>query len=411
MTKRRVVVTGLGVLCPIGNTADAAWASALAGRSGAATIDSFDTVGQSVTIAAAVKDFDVEPYMARREARRLDTFIQYGMAAGIQAVRDAGLEDAADDGDRIGVAIGSGIGGINTIEATHSTYLNRGASRVSPFFVPSSVINMIAGNLSIRYGFRGPNLALVTACTTGTHNIGLGTRLIEYGEADVMVVGGSEQATSPVTVAGFASMRALSTRNDDPERASRPWDRDRDGFVLGDGAAVLVLEEHERARARGADIYCEVAGFGMSGDAHHITSPPDDGHGAVASMQNALNDAGLNPDDVQYINAHGTSTPQGDIAETLSIKAVFGDDTKVAVSSSKSMIGHLLGAAGAVEAVFTILAIRHQTVHPTINLDNPDDACDLDYVPHEPRQMPIRAALSNSFGFGGTNGTLIFSAV
>ena len=411
MTKRRVVVTGLGVLCPIGNTADAAWASALAGRSGAATIDSFDTVGQSVTIAAAVKDFDVEPYMARREARRLDTFIQYGMAAGIQAVRDAGLEDAADDGDRIGVAIGSGIGGINTIEATHSTYLNRGASRVSPFFVPSSVINMIAGNLSIRYGFRGPNLALVTACTTGTHNIGLGTRLIEYGEADVMVVGGSEQATSPVTVAGFASMRALSTRNDDPERASRPWDRDRDGFVLGDGAAVLVLEEYERARARGADIYCEVAGFGMSGDAHHITSPPDDGHGAVASMQNALNDAGLNPDDVQYINAHGTSTPQGDIAETLSIKAVFGNDTKVAVSSSKSMIGHLLGAAGAVEAVFTILAIRHQTVHPTINLDNPDDACDLDYVPHEPRQMPIRAALSNSFGFGGTNGTLIFSAV
>ena len=411
MTKRRVVVTGLGVLCPIGNTADAAWASALAGRSGAATIDSFDTVGQSVTIAAAVKDFDVEPYMARREARRLDTFIQYGMAAGIQAVRDAGLEDAADDGDRIGVAIGSGIGGINTIEATHSTYLNRGASRVSPFFVPSSVINMIAGNLSIRYGFRGPNLALVTACTTGTHNIGLGTRLIEYGEADVMVVGGSEQATSPVTVAGFASMRALSTRNDDPERASRPWDRDRDGFVLGDGAAVLVLEEYERARARGADIYCEVAGFGMSGDAHHITSPPDDGHGAVASMQNALNDAGLNPDDVQYINAHGTSTPQGDIAETLSIKAVFGNDTKVAVSSSKSMIGHLLGAAGAVEAVFTILAIRHQTVHPTINLDNPDDVCDLDYVPHEPRQMPIRAALSNSFGFGGTNGTLIFSAV
>ena len=411
MTKRRVVVTGLGVLCPIGNTADAAWASALAGRSGAATIDSFDTVGQSVTIAASVKDFDVEPYMARREARRLDTFIQYGMAAGIQAVRDAGLEGAADDGDRIGVAIGSGIGGINTIEATHSTYLNRGASRVSPFFVPSSVINMIAGNLSIRYGFRGPNLALVTACTTGTHNIGLGTRLIEYGEADVMVVGGSEQATSPVTVAGFASMRALSTRNDDPERASRPWDRDRDGFVLGDGAAVLVLEEYERARARGADIYCEVAGFGMSGDAHHITSPPDDGHGAVASMQNALNDAGLNPDDVQYINAHGTSTPQGDIAETLSIKAVFGNDTKVAVSSSKSMIGHLLGAAGAVEAVFTILAIRHQTVHPTINLDNPDDACDLDYVPHEPRQMPIRAALSNSFGFGGTNGTLIFSAV
>ena len=411
MTKRRVVVTGLGVLCPIGNTVEEAWTSALAGRSGAATIDSFDTEGQSVTIAACVKDFDVEPYMARRDARRLDTFIQYGMAAGVQAVRDAGLENAADDGDRIGVAIGSGIGGINTIEATHSTYINRGASRVSPFFVPSSVINMIAGNLSIKYGFRGPNLALVTACTTGTHNIGLGTRLIQYGEADVMVVGGSEQATSPVTVAGFASMRALSTRNDDPERASRPWDRDRDGFVLGDGAAVLVLEEYERAKARGANIYCEIAGFGMSGDAHHITSPPDDGHGAVGSMQNALNDAGLNPSDVQYINAHGTSTPQGDIAETLSIKAVFGEDTKVAVSSSKSMVGHLLGAAGAVEAVFTILAIRDQTVHPTINLDNPDEACDLDYVPHEAREMAVRAALSNSFGFGGTNGTLIFSAV
>ena len=410
MSKRRVAVTGLGMLSPIGNTVDEGWRNALGGTSGAALIADFDTSGHSVTISAAVKDLAVEDYLDRKEARRLDRFIQYGLIAGIQAVRDADLEDAGD-GERIGVAIGSGIGGINTIEDTHSTCLDRGPGRVSPFFVPSSIINMIAGKLSMMYNFRGPNIAVVTACTTGTHNIGLGMRAIQYGDADVMVVGGAEQATSPVTVAGFASMKALSTRNDDPEAASRPFDRDRDGFVLGDGAGVLVLEEFERARARGANIYGELAGFGMSADAYHITSPPDDGHGAVASMHNALADAQLGPDDIDYINAHGTSTPQGDVAETLSIKAVFGDSTDVAVSSTKSMIGHLLGAAGAVEAIYSVLAIANGVAPPTINLDNPDPECDLDYVPHSPREMQIGAALSNSFGFGGTNGTLIFTAV
>ena len=411
MSKRRVVVTGLGLLSPIGNSVSEAWDNAIAGKSGAATIDSFDISGQSVTISASVKDAPVTDYIDRKEARRLDHFIQYGLVAGIQAVRDAGLEDASSDAERIGVAIGSGIGGINTIEATHSVCMNRGPSRVSPFFVPSSVINMISGNLSIKYGFRGPNIAVVTACTTGTHNIGFGMRMIQHGEADVMVVGGAEQATSPVTVAGFAAMKALSTRNDDPELASRPWDRDRDGFVLGDGAGVLVLEEYQRAKARGANIYCEVVGFGMSADGWHITSPPDDGRGAVASMRNALADAGLNTEDIDYINAHGTSTPQGDIAETLAIKAVFGDDTAVPISSTKSMIGHLLGAAGAVEGIFSVLAIANRIAPPTINLDNADPACDLDYIPHVPREMPIQAALSNSFGFGGTNGTLIFAAV
>ena len=409
MSRRRVAVTGLGLLSPIGNTVAEAWDAALAGKSGAASIDAFDTAGHSVTIAAGVKDLAVQDYMDRKEARRLDPFIQYGMIAGIQAVRDAGLEDVGDDAERVGVAIGSGIGGINTIEATHSVCLDRGPGRVSPFFVPSSVINMISGNLSIKYGFRGPNIAVVTACTTGTHNIGIGMRMIQHGEADVMVVGGSEQATSPVTVAGFASMKALSTRNDDPERASRPWDRDRDGFVLGDGAGVLVLEELERAKRRGANVYCELKGFGMSADGWHITSPPDDGRGAVASMNNALADAELDVGAVDYINAHGTSTPQGDIAETLAIKSVFGADTCVAVSSSKSMIGHLLGAAGAVEGIFSVLAVAKQVAPPTINLDNPDPECDLDYVPHEPRAMSIGAALSNSFGFGGTNGTLIFT--
>ena len=411
MSKRRVAVTGLGLLSPIGNTVNEAWENALAGKSGAAKIASFDTEGQSVTIAANVKDLAVTDYIDRKEARRIDPFIQYGMVAGIQAVRDAGLEQADGDAERIGVAIGSGIGGINTIEATHSVCLNRGPGRVSPFFVPSSVINMIAGNLSIKYGFRGPNIAVVTACTTGTHNIGIGARMIQHGEADVMIVGGSEQATSPVTVAGFASMKALSTRNDDPERASRPWDRDRDGFVLGDGAGVMVLEEYERAKARSANIYCELTGFGMSADGWHITSPPDDGRGAVASMRNAMTDAALNAEEIDYINAHGTSTPQGDIAETLAIKSLFGADTKVAISSTKSMIGHLLGAAGAVEGIFSVLALAKQVAPPTINLDNPDPACDLDYIPHQPREMPIRTALSNSFGFGGTNGTLIFQAV
>jgi len=398
----------MGLLSPIGSSLDLAWENALAGKSGANRIDLFDAEDYSVKICASVKDFEVEEYFNKKEARRLDKFIQYGMAAGVQAIADAGLEAEPADASRIGVAIGSGIGGINTIEDTHSVLLKGGPRRVSPFFIPASVINMISGNLSIRYGFKGPNIAIVTACTTGTHNIGFGGRMIQYGDADVMVVGGAEQATAPVSMAAFASMKALSTRNDEPELASRPWDRDRDGFLLGDGAGVLVLEEYERAKARGAKIYCEVAGFGMSGDAYHITSPAEDGAGAVASMHNALNDAGMNPDEVDYINAHGTSTPLGDVAETMAIKEVFGADTKVAVSSSKSMIGHLLGAAGAVEAIFSILSVANDVIAPTINLDNPGEGCDLDYVPKTARDTEVRAALSNSFGFGGTNGTLIF---
>ncbi len=411
MSKRRVVVTGLGMLSPIGNDVSTSWQSAVAGKSGAAPIDSFDASEHSVRISAAVKGFDPTGFLDRKEIRRIDPFVQYGLVAAIQAVNDAGLPDHPDDAPRYGVAIGSGIGGINTIEETHTTLLEKGPGRVSPFFVPASVINMIAGNLSIRYGYKGPNLAVVTACTTGTHNIGLGARLIQYGDADVMVVGGAEMATSPITLAAFGSMKALSTRNDEPEKASRPWDRDRDGFLLGDGAGVLVLEEYERARARGAKIYCEVAGFGMSGDAFHITGPTEDGEGSAAAMANALSDAGLNPDQIDYINAHGTSTPLGDVSETKGIKRVFGADTRVPVSSNKSMIGHLLGAAGSVEAIFTVLAIEHQVLPPTINLDNPGEACDLDYVPHTARDAKVRAALSNSFGFGGTNGTVVFSAL
>ena len=408
MNKRRVVITGMGLITPIGNTAQETWASALEGRSGGNLIEHFDTSDFGVKIGANVKNFDVEQYLDRKEARRIDVFIQLGIAAGVQAIDDAGIADMVES-DRVGIAIGSGIGGINTIEDTHSTLLKSGPRRVSPFFVPASVINMISGSLSIRYGFRGPNIAIVTACTTGTHNIGFGARMIQHGDADVMVVGGAEWATSPVTIAGFTSMRALSSRNEDPERASRPWDRDRDGFLLGDGAGVMVLEEYERAKARGAEIYCELSGFGMSADAHHITSPPDDGRGAVASMTNALLDANMNAEQIQYINAHGTSTPQGDVAETKSIKAVFGTNTRVAVSSTKSMVGHLLGAAGAVEGAVCALALRHQVAPPTINLDHPGDDCDLDYIPHTARDMTIDAALSNSFGFGGTNGTLIFS--
>ena len=408
MNKRRVVVTGMGLITPIGNTVQETWASALEGRSGGNLIEHFDTSDFGVKIGASVKNFDIEQYLDRKEARRIDVFIQLGIAAGVQAIDDAGIADMAES-DRVGIAIGSGIGGINTIEDTHSTLLKSGPRRVSPFFVPASVINMISGSLSIRYGFRGPNIAIVTACTSGTHNIGFGARMIQYGDADVMVVGGAEWATSPVTIAGFTSMKALSSRNEDPERASRPWDRDRDGFLLGDGAGVIVLEEYERAKARGAEIYCELNGFGMSADAHHITSPPDDGRGAVASMTNALVDANMNAEQIHYINAHGTSTPQGDVAETNSIKAVFGANTQVAVSSTKSMVGHLLGAAGAVEGAVCALALRHQVAPPTINLDHPGDDCDLDYIPHTARDMTIDAALSNSFGFGGTNGTLIFS--
>lgn len=411
MTKRRIMVTGIGMLTPIGNDVASSWRNALEGKSGAALIEHFYTEDYSVKISTSVKDFDATIYMDRKEARRLDLFIQYGLAAGIQAIQDAGLSAHPVDAHRYGISIGSGIGGINTIETTHSTLLKSGPRRVSPFFVPGSVINMIAGNLSIRFGFTGPNLAVVTACTTGTHNIGFGARMIQYGDADVMIVGGAEFATSPITVAAFGTMKALSVRNDDPERASRPWDADRDGFVLGDGAGVLVLEEYERAKARGANIYCEVAGFGMSGDAFHITSPTDEGVGGAASMANALADAGINTEEVDYINAHGTSTPLGDVSETKGIKQIFGDDTKVAISSSKSMIGHLLGAAGSVEAIFTILAIKHQVLPPTINLDNPGEGCDLDYVPNTARESRVRVGLSNSFGFGGTNGTLIFQQV
>ena len=399
----------MGMLTPIGNTVKDSWEAALAGRSGVVENPHFDTEGYATKICATVKDFDASAYLDRKEARRIDMFIQLGLAAGIQAVEDAGLTSEESDRHRIGVAIGSGIGGINTIEDTHNTLNKSGPRRVSPFFVPGVVINMIAGNLSIRYGFTGPNIAVVTACTTGAHNIGFGARMIQHGEADVMVVGGSEHATSPITVAAFNSMKALSTRNDEPERASRPWDEDRDGFVLGEGAGVIVLEEYERAKARGAEIYAELIGFGMSGDAFHITSPAEDGAGGIACMKNALQDAQIPADKVGYINAHGTSTPLGDVAETLMVKEIFGAASNVSVSSTKSMIGHLLGAAGSVEAIFSILALKDNVCPPTINLDNPGEGCDLDYVPHEAKDKPLEATLTNSFGFGGTNGCLIFA--
>ena len=412
MSGRRVVVTGLGMLSPLGLDVASSWSGILAGQSGAATIETFDVSDYSVQFAATVKGFDPTLYMDAKEARRVDVFVQYGLAAASQAIEDAGLTDIPEaEGDRYGVAIGSGIGGISTIEKTHETLLKSGPRRVSPFFVPGSVINMISGNVSIRYGMRGPNLAIVTACTTGTHNIGMAGRLIRDGDVDVMVAGGAEMATSPVPLAAFSSMKALSQRNDDPTAASRPWDRDRDGFVLGDGAGVVVLEEYEHAKARGATIYAELAGFGMSGDAFHITSPPEDGAGAVAAMRNALRSAGMDPSEVGYINAHGTSTPQGDVAETQAIKTVFGAKPELAVSSTKSMIGHLLGAAGSVEAIFSILALRDGVLPPTINLENPGEGCDLDYVPGTAREVSVKAALSNSFGFGGTNGTLIFRSV
>lgn len=411
MSGRRVVVTGLGMLTPVGLDVAESWGAVLKGRSGAATIEHFDASDYSVRFSASVKGFDVTKYMEAKEARRVDVFVQYGMAASIQAIEDAGLEVDPARADRYGVSVGSGIGGIVTIENTRDTLTKSGPRRVSPFFVPGSIINMISGNISIRYGMQGPNLALVTACTTGTHNIGLGARLIRDGDVDVMVAGGAEMATSPVALAAFSSMKALSQRNDDPEAASRPWDRGRDGFVLGDGAGVIVLEEYEHAKARGAKIYAELTGFGMSGDGYHITSPPEDGAGAVASMRNALRDARMDPSEVQYINAHGTSTPAGDLAETRAIKTVFGDKPELVVSSTKSMIGHLLGAAGSVEAIFSILALRDQVAPPTINLDDPDDECNLDYVPHQAREMPITGALSNSFGFGGTNGTLVFRRI
>jgi 3-oxoacyl-[acyl-carrier-protein] synthase II len=409
VTKRRVVVTGLGIVSPVGNNVADAWRNLLDGKSGAAPITSFDVSDFSVRFAATVKDFDVSPYISPKEAKKMDTFIHYGIAAGCQAIEDAGLEVTEANAERIGVAIGSGIGGLPGIEKTHGVYAKSGPRRISPFFVPSCIINMISGNLSIKYGLKGPNIAIVTACTTGTHNIGDAGRMIAYGDADVMIAGGAEMATCPTGLGGFAAARALSTRNDDPEAASRPWDADRDGFVLGDGAGVVVLEELEHAKARGAKIYAELAGYGMSGDAYHMTLPPAGGEGAMRCMQMALRDAGLAPDEVDYVNAHGTSTPAGDKAETDAVKNTFGDHAyKIAVNSTKSMTGHLLGAAGGVEAVFSILAIDDQVSPPTINLDTPDPECDLDYVPNTAREMKIDVALSNSFGFGGTNGTLLF---
>ncbi len=412
MPRRRVVVTGLGLITPLGNSVKDSWDGILAGKSGIAPIEHFDTTGFTTQFGGSIKGFDVSEYMPAKDARKMDTFIQYGMAAAIQAVTDSGLECTEENASRIGVAVGSGIGGLPMIEANHINLQQKGPRKISPFFVPGSIINMISGNLAIRYGFQGPNIAITTACTTGTHNIGYSARTIAYGDADVMIAGGAEMATTPLGLGGFAAARALSTRNESPETASRPWDADRDGFVLSDGAGVLVLEEYEHAKARGATIYAELTGFGMSDDAYHMTSPPEDGRGAAASMANAIKDAGLNPEQLDYINAHGTSTPAGDIAESRAVEKVMGDAAKnVAVSSTKSMIGHLLGAAGAVEAVFSVLAIRDQVAPPTINLENPAEGCNLDYVPHTARNMKIEHALSNSFGFGGTNGSLLFSKV
>ncbi len=409
MSDRRVVVTGIGMLTPLAPTVDESWRLMREGCSGIATIESFDAGEFPVSIAGEVPAFDIAEYLPPKEARRMDGFMQHGLVAGMQAVHDSGFEVTDENRHRVGVAVGSGIGGIVTIETCHDVVNTRGPGRVSPFFVPSCIINMVAGHLSIMYGLQGPNIAITTACTTGTHNIGFAARMISHGDAEIMLAGGAEKSTGPTTMAGFAAMKALSTRNDDPQAASRPWDLDRDGFVLSDGAGVLVLEEFEHARARGAKIYCEVSGFGMSADASHITSPAEGGTGAVASMRNALNDAGIDAADIDYINAHGTSTPLGDVAETRAIRTVMGAAADgVAVSSTKSMIGHLLGAAGAVEAIIAVLAVRDGVAPPTINLDHPGEGCDLDYVPHTARELDIRYALSNSFGFGGTNGTLIF---
>ncbi|WP_413483851.1 beta-ketoacyl-ACP synthase II [Shewanella baltica] len=412
MSKRRVVVTGLGLVTPVGNTVDTTWKALLSGKSGIAPITKFDASEFTTRFSGSVKDFDVEQYLTKKDARKMDLFIQYGMAAGIQAIQDSGLDMSKENPGRVGTAIGAGMGGMWLIEQNHSALINGGPRKVSPFFVPSTIINMISGHLSIMFGMKGPNFAVTTACTTGVHNIGFAARTIAYGDADVMVAGGAEDVTSPLGVAGFGAAKALSTRNDDPTAASRPWDKDRDGFVIGDGAGVMVMEEYEHAKARGATIYGELVGFGMSGDAFHMTSPPSDGAGAAAAMVNAINDAKLSLDQIGYINAHGTSTPAGDKAEAAAVKSVFGDHAyKVLVSSTKSMTGHLLGAAGAVEAIFTLLALRDQVVPPTINLDNPDEGCDLDFVAHTARDVKMDYALCNSFGFGGTNGSLLFKKV
>jgi len=407
---RRVVVTGLGMVTPVGHTVAETWENILAGKSGVATIDTFDVSAFTTRFSASVRGLDISPFLSTKEARKQDVFVQYGMVAGIQAMQDSGLEVTEQNAARLGCSIGSGIGGIGQIEKNSDIIRDSGPRKISPFFVPGSIINMISGNLSVKYNLRGPNLAVVTACTSGTHNIGLGARLIAQGDADAMLVGGAEMATTPVGLGGFSAARALSTRNEEPERASRPWDKGRDGFVLGDGAGVIMIEEYEFARARGARIYAELCGFGMSGDAHHMTLPPDDGRGAADSMRNAIADAGISADKIDYINAHGTSTVAGDLAESRAIETVMGGAAaQVAVSSTKSMIGHLLGAAGAVEAIFSILALRDQVAPPTINLDDPEEGCNLNYVPHTAQERNIQWVLSNSFGFGGTNGSLLFS--
>jgi len=410
---RRVVVTGLGMLSPLGNTPETTWENLLLGKSGISNIDHFDTSEYTTKFAGLVKDFDAQNYMERKEAKKMDLFIQYGVAAGVQAIKDSGIEVNDENAPRIGVAVGSGIGGLGLIEQNHEKMLKAGSpKRLSPFFVPSTIINMISGHLSIMFGLQGPNISITTACTSGVHNIGHAARMIAYGDADVMVAGGAEKASTTLGMGGFGAARALSRRNDNPQAASRPWDKDRDGFVLGDGAGVIVVEEYEHAKARGAKIYAELIGFGMSGDAYHMTSPPADGAGAARAMQNALNDAKLNANQIGYINAHGTSTPAGDIAETNAVKSIFGADAyNVLMGSTKSMTGHLLGAAGAVEAIFSIQALIDGVVPPTINLDNPDEGCDLDYIRGSARDIDLNYVLCNSFGFGGTNGSLIFKKV
>jgi 3-oxoacyl-[acyl-carrier-protein] synthase II len=407
---RRVVVTGMGMVSPVGHTVAETWENILAGKSGAAPIETFDVSAYNTRFSASVRNFDISAYLAPKESRKMDVFVQYGMAAGIQAMRDSGLEVTEENAPRIGCSIGSGIGGIGQIEKNAEILKQGGPRKISPFFVPGSIINMISGNLSVMYNLQGPSLAIVTACTSGTHNIGLGARLIALGDADAMLVGGAEMATTPVGLGGFSAARALSTRNDDPEAASRPWDRDRDGFVMGDGSGMLMIEEYESAKARGAHIYAELKGFGMSGDAYHMTLPPEDGRGAAASMNNAIRDAEVPLDKINYINAHGTSTNAGDVAESRAVESVLGSlASQVAVSSTKSMIGHLLGAAGAVEAIFSILALRDQVAPPTINLDNVEEGCNLNYVPNQAQERAIHSVLTNSFGFGGTNGSLLFS--
>ncbi|SER15066.1 3-oxoacyl-[acyl-carrier-protein] synthase II [Rosenbergiella nectarea] len=412
MSKRRVVVTGLGMLSPVGNTVESTWNSLLAGQSGINLIDHFDTSSYATRFAGTVKDFNCDEIISRKEQRKMDMFIQYGIVAGVQALQDSGITVTEQNAHRIGAAIGSGIGGLGLIEENHAALTKGGPRKISPFFVPSTIVNMVAGHLTIMYGLKGPSICIATACTSGVHNIGHAARMIAYNDADVMLAGGAEKGSTPLGVGGFGAARALSTHNDNPQAASRPWDKDRDGFVLGDGAGVLVLEEYEHAKARGAKIYAELVGFGMSSDAYHMTSPPENGEGAAQAMRNALNDAQLNAEQIGYVNAHGTSTPAGDLAECQAVKSVFGQQTKVLVSSTKSMTGHLLGAAGAVESIFSILALRDLAIPPTLNLDNPDVGCDLDFVPHTARQVSgLEYALCNSFGFGGTNGSLIFRKI